>query len=188
MIVKLGALALGLLATTAIAFGALGGTASAAAEPESDSAQIDAAIASGDHTRLPTWLRNSIIACAAETIDVSVSEVKAGLRHGYSLKEIATRHGVRPPELKRGILSCEQHLLLRMVEAGKLSRHEAHRILNFLEEHINQIINHHYATDDHVIRDAAITDVAPSDVRVTDEAVTDVRVTDVRVTDAPVRD
>jgi hypothetical protein len=108
MKIKLGALALGLLATTAIAIGALGAATTASAnEPQLESA--DAAIASGDHTRLPYWLKNSIIACAAKTMDERVAVVKAALRQGYSLKEIGIRHGVRPEALEDGILRCERH-------------------------------------------------------------------------------
>ncbi len=162
----LGALALGLLATTALAFGALGTAGSAAAEPEVDSARIDAAIAANDHTRLPLWLRHSIIVCAAETIEVRVSTVKAGLRAGYSLKEIAARYHVRPNELKRGILECERHLLWRLVEAEKLTRAQFYRLMYFLTTHIDRIINYHYAPHDRVLSD--VTDVLVTDRPVTD--------------------
>lgn len=166
---KLGALALGLLATTAIAIGALGPTAGVAAqEPETDSA-IDAAIDSNDHTRLPTWIRHSIIVCAAETIDVRVTTVKAGLRNGYSLKEIAARYEVRASELKRGILACEAAFLQRMVLNGNLTRWQAYRIFEFIEDHIERIINYHCSPSDPVLSDAA-TDLAPTDVAVTDAA------------------
>ena len=166
---KLGVLALGLLATTALALGALGPGGSVAAEPETDSAQIDLAIATGDHTRLPTWLRYSIIACAAETIEARVSTVKAGLRAGFSLKEIAARHGVRANELKRGILECERQLLWRLVEADKLNRAQFYRLMYFLTTHIDRIINYHYEPHDAVLSDA-VTDVAVTDRALTDAA------------------
>jgi hypothetical protein len=151
---KLGALALGLLATTAIAIGALGAATTASADdPQLESA--DAAIASGDHTRLPFWVKNSIVACAAKTMNERVAVVKAALRQGYSLKEIGIRHGVRPEALERGILRCERHFLDRLVEAGKLTRLEAHRIYDFIEDHITRIINFHYDPSDPVLRDAA---------------------------------
>ena len=89
------------------------------------------------------WLRESIILAAAHTIGISVEEVKHGLRAGHSLKEIAARHGVRPPELMRGILEFERHFLARKVAAGELTRPEAARILDFLTEHIERIINYH---------------------------------------------
>ena len=167
---KLGGLALGLFATTAIAIGALGPATSAAAEPAPD-AEIDAAIAGNDHTRLPVWLRHSIIVCAAETIDVHVAAVKAGLRAGHSLKEIAARHGVRPAELKSGILACEWHFLARLVEADKLSRWQAYRVFEFIEDHIDRIINYHYNPHDPVLRDDAASDVPLTDA-VTDSATT----------------
>ncbi len=156
---KLGALALGLLAVTAIAIGTLGPATGAAADPETDSAEIDIAIASGDFTRLPTWLRYSIVACAADTIDAPVSTVKAGLRAGLSLKEIATRHGVREGELKRGILECERHFLWRLVETDKLNRAQFYRLMYFLTTHIDRIVNYHFSPSDAVLSDAA-TDVA----------------------------
>jgi hypothetical protein len=157
MKLKFGALALGLLALSAIAIGAIGPATSAAADPESDSAQIDAAIATGDFTRLPVWLRHSVIACAAETIDVPVSTVQAGLLAGHSLKEIANRYGVRAPELQRGVLACEHEYLWRLVGANKLTRLQAVRVFSFLEIHIERIINYHF--DPH---DAALTDAATS--------------------------
>jgi hypothetical protein len=154
MRIKLGALALGLLAITAIAIGAFGAaTTASAADPSLESA--DAAIASGDHTRLPYWLKNSIVACAAQTMDERVAVVKAALRQGYSLKEIGIRHGVRPEALERGILRCERHFLDRLVANGKLTRLEAARIFDFLEDHITRIINYHYQPSDPVLRDAA---------------------------------
>jgi hypothetical protein len=159
---KIGGLAIALLAMTAIVIGALGPATNAAADPESDSAEIDIAIATGDFTRLPTWLRHSIIVCAAETMDARVSTVKAGLRAGYSLKEIAERHGVRAPELKRGILDCESHFLWRLVGTDKLNRAEYFRVMYFLTTHIDRIINHHYNPSDAELSGA-----------VTDEPVTD---------------
>lgn len=154
---KLGALALGLFAITVIAIGALGPAAGVAAEPETDSAQIDLALALGDDTRLPTWLRHSIIVCAAETIDARVSTVKAGLRAGHSLKEIAARHGVRANELKRGILTCERELLWRLAGTDKLTRLQAYRIFSLLQANIDRIINFHYNPNDAVLSDA-VTD------------------------------
>lgn len=159
---KLCALALGLLATTAIAIGALGPASGAAADPETDSAQIDIAIATGDHTRLPTWLRYSIVACAADTINVRVATVKAGLSAGHSLSEIAARYGVREPALERGILECERHFLWRLVETDKLNRAEFYRLMYFLTTHIGRIVNYHYSPNDAVFSDAA-TDVAVTD-------------------------
>jgi hypothetical protein len=150
---KLGALALGLLATTVLAIGAFGSATSAAADPDPAVESADAAIASGDHTRLPYWLRQSIIACAADTIDARVVTVKAALRQGYSLKEIAARHEVRAPELKRGILACERDVLDRLVDAGKLTRLEAARIFDFVEDHIERIINYHYQPNDPALAD-----------------------------------
>lgn len=160
---KLLAPALGLLVFT-IVIGTLSGAATASAEPETDTAQLDTAFATGDHDRLPAWLRHSIIVCAAETIDAPVSAVKAGLRAGFSLKQIAARHGVRPLELKRGILHCEAHFLHRAVLDGKLTRAEAARVYAFLEQHIERIINYHYESADEPITDRATdrtVDVAP---------------------------
>jgi len=177
MKLKLGGLALGLLATTALALGALGPAGSVAAEPETDSARIGLAIATSDHTRQPTSLNRpepspvcipaamlhlgcySIIACAAETIEARVSTVKAGLRAGFSLKEIAARHGVRANELKRGIVECERQLLWRLVEADELNRAQFFRLMNFLTTHIDRIINYHYDPHDAVLSEA-VKDVA----------------------------
>ncbi|HEU0074202.1 MAG TPA: hypothetical protein VFS30_09335 [Dehalococcoidia bacterium] len=159
---KISTLALGLLATTAIAIGALGSATGAAADPETDSAQIDLAIAAGDDTRLPTWLRYSIIACAADTIHVHVATVKAGLRAGHSLSEIAARYGVREPALERGILECERHFLWRLVETDKLNRAQFYRLMYFLTTHIDRIVNYHYSPSDPALSDAA-TDVAVTD-------------------------
>jgi transposase-like protein len=150
---KQGVLALGLLAAISVTFSAFGATTAAAADPVLESA--DAAIASGDHRRLPHWIKNSIIACAARTMDERVAVVKAGLRQGYSLKEIGIRHGVRPEALENGILRCERHFLYRLVEAGKLTRVEAARIYDFIEDHITRIINFKYPPSDPVLRDAA---------------------------------
>jgi hypothetical protein len=155
MKLKLGALALGLLALSAIAIGAIGPATSAAADPESDSAQIDEAIATGDFTRLPVWLRHSIIVCAAETIHAPVSAVKADLLAGHSLKEIANRYGVRAPELQRGILTCEHEYLWRLVGTGQLTRLQAFRVFNFLEIHIERIVNYHFNPLDAALKDAA---------------------------------
>lgn len=166
---KISALALGLLATTALAFGALGPASGVAADPETDSAQIDLAIATGDHTRLPTWLRYSIIACAAETIEARVSTVKAGLRAGYSLKEIAARYHVRENVLKRGILECERQFLWRLVETDKLNRAQFYRLMYFLTTHIDRIVNYHYHPSDPALSDA-VPDIAITDVQVTDVA------------------
>jgi hypothetical protein len=151
---KLGLLALAMLAALAVSYFALAPAHVAFAEDGAfESAEL--AIASGDHTRLPYWLKNSIIVCAARTMDERVAAVKAALRQGYSLKEIGIRHGVRPEALEQGILRCERNFLHRLVDADKLARAEAARIYNFLEEHITRIINFHYQPDDPVVQDAA---------------------------------
>jgi hypothetical protein len=167
MKLKLSALALGLLATAAIVIGALGPATSAAADPETDSADIDIAIKTGDFTRLPTWLRHSIIVCAADTMHARVATVKAGLRAGHSLSEIAARFGVREPALERGILNCERTYLWRLVGTDKLNRAEFYRLMYFLTTHIDRIVNYHYNPSDPVLSDA-VTDVAVTDVPVTD--------------------
>jgi hypothetical protein len=168
---KLATLALGLLVCSVVVAGALGPATGAAAEPAPDE-EIDAAIAGGDHTRLPAWLRHSIIVCAADTIHIRVATVKAGLRAGYSLSEIAARFGVREPALERGILECERHYLWRLVETDKLNRAQFYRLMYFLTTHIDRIVNYHYESGDPALSDALETDVAPSTVQVTD-AVTD---------------
>ncbi|HLF71793.1 MAG TPA: hypothetical protein VI759_06550 [Dehalococcoidia bacterium] len=89
------------------------------------------------------WLKESIIAAAAQTIGIRPEEVIEGLRHGASLKQIAARNGVREPALKRGILAHEKTYLYRLVDAGKLERPEAVRILKFLTDHIDRIVNWH---------------------------------------------
>jgi hypothetical protein len=95
----------------------------------------------GDEFR--PWLVNSIIAGAAHTIGIEVDEVKMGLRHGASLKEIASRHGVGPVELAHGILHYERHYLHRLIEAGEIKPHTAARVMHFLTEHIRLIFNYH---------------------------------------------
>jgi hypothetical protein len=90
------------------------------------------------------WLRRSIIVAAADTIDVRPIVVIEALRNCHSLVELAARHEIRPTELARGILGYERHYLTRLVDAGILTRAEAARILNFLTEHIERIINFHY--------------------------------------------
>jgi hypothetical protein len=130
-------------ALAAVSFGLLGPAGSAKAD-DSDVllGEVDAAYFYGEDANMPRWLRYSIIHCAAKTLGLEVEQVKAGLRHGHSLKEIGIRAGVRPIALENGILRCEQHLLLRLVNADKLEPPEARRIFNFLREHITRIINY----------------------------------------------
>ena len=84
--------------------------------------------------------RHSIIVCAAHVLDLDVEQVKLALRHGYSLKEIGIRVGVRPVVLEHGILRCERALLERLVNAGELDPGEARRIFHWFETHITRII------------------------------------------------
>jgi hypothetical protein len=95
----------------------------------------------GDEFR--PWLVQSIIAAAAHAIGIEVEEVKMGLRHGASLKEIAARHGVGPVDLAQGILRYERHYLHRLIEAGEITPRAAARVMHFLTEHIRLIINYH---------------------------------------------
>jgi hypothetical protein len=131
-------------ALAAISFGLLSPAGSAEADDPDDVllGEVDAAYFYGEDANMPRWLRYSIIFCAAKTLDLEVEQVKSGLRHGHSLKEIGIRAGVRPLQLENGILRCEQHLLLRLVNADKLEPGEARRIFNFLREHITRIINY----------------------------------------------
>ena len=124
-----------------IAFGALSPNSSAVAQEPQDAPgyEVDTPDPFGG-----VRLRESIIACAAKTIGIREHEVRAGLRAGASLKEIAARHGVRPNELKRGILDCEADLLRRLVDAGLVTRLQAARIMNYLTDHIDRIISFHY--------------------------------------------
>jgi hypothetical protein len=122
---------------------ALTGVASAA-----DPAPVDESFGYGaDHPDFPVWLRGSVIDCAAKTIGIPVEEVKAGLRHGHSLKEIAARHGVRPAALAKGILRCEDVFLTRLAQAGKITREQKVRLMHFLTRHIDEIISYHPHAD-----------------------------------------
>jgi hypothetical protein len=131
----------GALALAVMAFGAVSPAGRAAAEESETLGEVDAAYFYGEDAAMPRWLRYSIVYCAAKTLDIEVDQVKAGLRHGHSLAEIGIRAGVRPAALENGILRCEQHLLLRLVNAGELEPPEARRIFNFLREHITRIIH-----------------------------------------------
>ena len=125
---------------------AIGPATMSSAAPGFDESQ--ARLFDGDDTHPARWLRHSIIACAAETMNLEVRQVVIGLRSGHSLKEIGIRAGVRPERLENGILRCERALLGRMVEAGELQPSEARRIWNYLEDHITRIINFKWNPED----------------------------------------
>jgi hypothetical protein len=130
------------LTLAVVAFGVLSPTGSASAEEPATQGEIDAAYFFGPDVDAPRWLRYSIVYCAAKTMGLEVDQVKIGLRHGHSLKEIGIRAGVRPEALETGILRCEHGVLSRLVNAGELEPNEARRIMNFLRTHITRIINY----------------------------------------------
>ena len=132
----------GAIALAVVSFGALSPASIVSAEEPETLGEIDAAYFFGPDADMPRWLRYSIVYCAAKTMDLEVDQVKIGLRHGHSLKEIGIRAGVRPLALENGILRCERNLLVRLVNAGDLEPGEARRIFNFLRTHITRIINY----------------------------------------------
>ena len=143
MKMKVGMLLAGLAAAVA-SFGVLSPVGSASADDRAYAefiGEVDAQYFYGPDVDAPRWLRYSIIVCAAKTLDLEVEQVKLGLRHGSSLKEIGIRVGVRPFLLESGILRCEANLLHRLVEAGELEGPQARRIYHFLSTHITRIIN-----------------------------------------------
>jgi hypothetical protein len=90
---------------------------------------------------MPHWLRYGIVYCAARTTGLDIDLIKAGLRNGESLKQIAAQAGVRPVVLENGILRCERGVLDGLVDVGELDRLQAARIYTFLETHIARILN-----------------------------------------------
>jgi hypothetical protein len=127
------------IAAAAMLFIAVSPATMSSAAPGFDESQ--APLFDGDTTHPARWLRHSIIACAAETMNLEVRQVVLGLHNGHSLKEIGIRAGVRPEQLENGILRCERALLSRLVEAGELEPSEARRIWHYLEDHITPTIN-----------------------------------------------
>jgi hypothetical protein len=145
LMIKLTTLLAGIAAAVTLLV-AIGPATMSSAAPGFDESQ--ARLFDGDDTHPARWLRHSIIACAAETMNLEVRQVVIGLRSGHSLKEIGIRAGVRPERLENGILRCERALLGRMVEAGELQSSEARRIWNYLEDHITRIINFKWNPED----------------------------------------
>jgi hypothetical protein len=124
-----------------LGFAALSPAGGVSAQEPEMAGEVDSAYFYGEDARVPSWLRYSIVYCAAKVMDLEVEQVKTGLRTGHSLKEIGIRAGVRPFTLESGILRCEHNLLERLVNAGELDPGEARRIYQFLTAHITRIIN-----------------------------------------------
>jgi polyhydroxyalkanoate synthesis regulator phasin len=82
-----------------------------------------------------------LIDSAAKTIGISTDDVKSGLQSGQSLTQIAAAHNVTADQLKSGITVDINAKLEDAVKAGKISQPQADRVMNALNNHLDQLIN-----------------------------------------------
>ena len=115
---------------------------SASAEEPGISGEIDAAYFFGNDAGMPSWLRYSIVYCAAKTMNLEVDQVSWVCVTGSSLTEIGIRAGVRPDALATGILRCEHNLLDRLVNSGDLDPGAGSPDHDLPAPHIERIINY----------------------------------------------
>ncbi|HEY7270793.1 MAG TPA: hypothetical protein VH951_13290 [Dehalococcoidia bacterium] len=152
MFLKLGMALAGAASAGAIVFFAFAsdGGAALAADPTTPPPSS----ASGPSTvpNPPEWFRarlhESIIRSAADVIGIRVDEVREGLGNGLSLAEIGRRHGVREDALERGILRDERQELDRLVDAGLITPQHARDVMQWLTNHIEEIVHHHFDFDE----------------------------------------
>jgi hypothetical protein len=101
--------------------------------------------APGDHGPYDhPWLRRSIVESAAEVMNVPVYVVYQGLADGQSLAQIAAGYGIGEERLEAGILYDEAGDLHRRVHQGFITHAEARLIWNWLNWHIDEIVNRHF--------------------------------------------
>jgi len=86
-------------------------------------------------------VRRGIIESAAGALNMSAEELRAELKAGLSLAEVAEQQGVSADDLKSRITTDAQSKLAQAVENGRLTQERADELLARLTERLDDIIN-----------------------------------------------
>ena len=82
-----------------------------------------------------------VIEAAADTLGMEVDDLKAELRDGNSLADVAETQGVSVDDLKAGILENVQATLDQKVADEDLTQEQADRIFEAISDSIDRIVN-----------------------------------------------
>jgi hypothetical protein len=89
----------------------------------------------------PGWHRGVMIQAAARYLGLTPSELRAQLKSGKTLAQIASSQGKSVLGLRQAMLAEVKARLDRAVANGKLTHAEAQTILSRAQQHIGQVIN-----------------------------------------------
>lgn len=92
-------------------------------------------------SRPPRGLMRDLIRATAQVSDIRIGEVRAGLRDGQSLAEIAAEHGQSGADVVQVVADRTAEKLDRAVERGRITREAADERLERLIEQATELVN-----------------------------------------------
>lgn len=79
---------------------------------------------------------------SADTIGVSVDDLKGALQSGKSVADAANEHGVAPADVEQAIVDAGTGKIVQAVTDGKLTEEQAARLKAHLPEAASKFVNH----------------------------------------------
>jgi hypothetical protein len=133
------ALAGAITAGTAGAAFAADGSASGSSDP---SAQTPSAQAGRRHPGLRREIRRAGAKIVADTLGVSVEDLRAALKGGQSISSYATSLGKDPQAVVDALVKAADTKLDQLAADGKLSQERVDTIKGKVPERVDKIVNH----------------------------------------------
>ena len=83
-----------------------------------------------------------MVKVSADTIGVSVDDLKTAVQSGQSVADVANAHGVNPSDVVTAIVNAGNAKLDQAVTDGKLTQDQADKLKSHLPEAADRFVNH----------------------------------------------
>lgn len=97
-------------------------------------------VARNGHRRLKAL--QQVAKVSADTIGISVGDLRTELRSGKSIAQVATEHGVSVDTVKQALITKATERINLAVSNGRLTQSQADKILAKLPAIVDRIVNH----------------------------------------------
>jgi hypothetical protein len=131
-----------LVATVALAGAVTAGTAGMAFAADGDSGQAKEPSAQTAHPRLRA--RHAIGGVVASTIGIERADLRAALKSGQSVAEIAQAHNVEPQAVVDAVVSAVNQRVDEAVANGRITAERGDTIKGKVAERANTLVNRHF--------------------------------------------
>jgi hypothetical protein len=136
-----------LVATVAIAGTLTAGTAGmayAADSGTSGSGSGTPAATATRHPRLRAMVRRHGAQIVADTLGVSVTDLRAALKGGQSINEYATSLGKNPADVKTALVNAADTAIDKLVANGRIDETRGNELKSKVEARVDKVLDHHF--------------------------------------------